>query len=135
MFPTFPEFPAGTSGRAAICSLSHYWAVLKHRYFRPCRSLLLGHLCYPPGISINTPVNHKSPTNKFVVAVNVPYSLGIYTCLLTAQRQQSSVPAGSTRLDPLSLFWRCSCIGVCPFSVEIWWLFHPQVNDIRFSLI
>ena len=28
-FPTFPEFPAGTSGRAAICSPSHYWAVLK----------------------------------------------------------------------------------------------------------
>ena len=40
------------------------------------RSLLLGHLCYHPGISINTPVNHKSPANKLVVAVNVPYTLG-----------------------------------------------------------
>ena len=34
-FSTFPAFPKGTSGRAAICSLS---AVLKNRYFRPCLS-------------------------------------------------------------------------------------------------
>ena len=35
IFSTFPAFPKGTSGRAAICSPS---AVLKNRYFRPCRS-------------------------------------------------------------------------------------------------
>ena len=31
----FSTFPMGTSGRAAISSTSHYWAVLKNRYLGP----------------------------------------------------------------------------------------------------
>ena len=42
-FSTFPAFPKGTSGRAAICSPS---AVLKNRYFRPCITDYLNQLQY-----------------------------------------------------------------------------------------